>query len=155
MAVACVGPVTEEAARSQGVRVACAPQVGRLGLLVRSLAATLRGRHLHLAAGGREVVLQGGLLVGADGMQIALPDRERQVLTALARRPGVVVSRAAIEREVWGSADEDRALDAVLTRLRRHIAPTGLAIATRVRRGYQLEAELLPCSARQPVAAAS
>jgi uroporphyrinogen-III synthase len=147
VAVACVGPVTAEAARHHGVRVACAPNVGRLGLLVRSLAATLRERHLHLDAGGREVVLQGGCLVADDGTSVTLPDRERQVLAALARRPGVVVSRAAIEREVWGNADEDRALDAVLTRLRRHIAPAGLSIATRVRRGYQLEATARPCSA--------
>ena len=114
---------------------------------MRSLAATLRARHLHLDAGGREVVLQGGWLVADDGTHVVLPDRERQVLTALAKRPGVVVSRAAIEREVWGSTDEDRALDAVLTRLRRHIAPSGLTIATRVRRGYQLEANPGTCSA--------
>jgi uroporphyrinogen-III synthase len=147
VAVACVGPVTEEAAAKQGIRVACAPDVGRLGLLVRTLASTLHASHLHLDAGGREVVVQGGRLVADDGRHISIPDRERQVLGALSKRPGVVVSRAAIEREVWGSIDEDRALDAVLTRLRRHIEPTGLKIATRVRRGYQLEASRRPCTA--------
>jgi DNA-binding winged helix-turn-helix (wHTH) protein len=69
------------------------------------------------------------------------------VLSALVRRPGVVVARTAIQREVWGSADEDGALDAVLSRLRRSLAPTGATITTRVRRGYLLEATALPCPA--------
>jgi uroporphyrinogen-III synthase len=152
VAAACVGPTTAAAAAQHGIRVACAPPRGRLGLLVRALAATLRERHVHLDAGGREIVLQGGLLVADDGARISLPDRERQVLTALARRTGAVVSRSAIEREVWGSTDEDRALDAVLTRVRRHIAPSGLAIGTRVRRGYQLLATARACPAAAPAA---
>ena len=147
VAAACVGPVTEQVAQKRGMRVTCAPELGRLGLLVRTLASTLRDRHVHLEAGGRELVLQGSRIVTDAGDLIALPDRERQVLSALARRPGVVVTRAAIEREVWGSIDEDRALDAVLTRLRRHIEPSGLTIATRVRRGYQLQASLTACTA--------
>ena len=147
VAVACVGPVTEEAALRLGAHVACAPKLGRLGMLVRTLASTLRATHLHLDAAGREVVLQGGRLVADDGSQTSLPDRERQVLEALSKRPGIVVSRSAIERDVWGSTDEDRALDAVLTRLRRHLAPSGLTITTRVRRGYQLEVTPRACSA--------
>lgn len=155
VAVACVGPVTQAAAEERGIRVACAPEMGRLGLLVRSLAATLRQEHVHLSTGEGEVVLQGRLLLGEHG-EVLLADRERQVLTVLARRPGRVVSRAAIEREVWQSTDEDRALDAVLSRMRRRIAPTRLEIATRVRRGYQLVAEAVPCPAaglpvREPV----
>lgn len=141
---ACVGPVTEAAARDRGMKVACAPAVGRLGLLVRALAAAVRERHVHLQTPQGEVLLQGNLVVSNDA-QVLLPDRERQVLAVLARRPGVVTSRATIEREVWRSDDEDRALDAVLSRLRRHLLPTGLQIVTRVRRGYQLLGEPMSC----------
>lgn len=146
---ACVGPVTAEAARDRGIQVGCAPDLGRLGLLVRTLASTLRDRHLHLRTADRELVLQSGLLLG-DGLRIALSDRERQVLAAIASRSGRVVSRSTVGREVWQSVDEDRALDAVLSRLRRSLAPAGLEITTRVRRGYQLLAEPVPC----PVAVA-
>ena len=148
VAVACVGPVTRDAAVEHGVEVACAPPMGRLGLLVRSLAGTLRDQHLHLATPTGELVLQGRLLIG-DGIQLELADRERQVLHVLARKAGVVVSRSAIEQAVWQSTDEDRALDAVLTRMRRRLAPTGLEIATRLRRGYQLLAEHRPCTAAE------
>lgn len=144
VAAACVGPFTEEAARARGITVACAPDRGRLGLLVRSLSEALRDRHVHLDASGTELVLQGGLVVG-DGVQVSLPDRERQVLTVLAERVGRVVPRQVIERDVWRSTSEDRALDAVLSRLRRSLAPTGLEIETRVRRGYQLRAGPARC----------
>lgn len=155
VAVACVGPATEEAARLRGIAVACAPDLGRLGLLVRSLASTLGQRHLHLRTPAGEVVLQGGILVGDGGLHLVLPDRERQVLHAIASRAGRVVSRTVVEREVWQSTDEDRALDAVLSRLRRRLAPSGLEIATRVRRGYQLLAEPLPCLTTTARAAAA
>jgi uroporphyrinogen-III synthase len=148
VAVACVGPVTLEAAQDLGIHVSCSPDVGRLGLLVRALSTTLQRQHLHLRTARGDVVLQGSVVTTATG-QTDLSDRERQVLMVLARRPGVVVARSAIERDVWGSADEDGALDAVLTRLRRTLAPAGLAITTRVRRGFQLEAEAAVC----PVAA--
>ncbi len=141
---ACVGPATAEAARDRGIEVTCAPAVGRLGLLVRSLAGTLGDRHLHLRTGDRELVVQSSLVVG-DEVRVMLPDRERQVLAAIASRAGRVVSRVVVEREVWGSADEDRALDAVLSRLRRHLRPPASRSSTRVRRGYQLLAEPLPC----------
>lgn len=148
VAVACVGPVTRDAAAEHGIAVACAPPMGRLGLLVRSLAGTLRDQHLHLRTPTGELVLQGRVLIGED-TELVLADRERQVLLVLARKAGVVVSRSAIEHAVWQSTDEDRALDAVLSRMRRRLAPTGLEIATRLRRGYQLIAEPAPCRAAE------
>jgi uroporphyrinogen-III synthase len=150
VAAACVGPVTEEAAIRHGIAVACAPSVGRLGLLVRELSTTLRDRHLHLSGANGEVLLQGGLVVSASG-RAELADRERQVLALLASRAGAVVSRTTLEREIWGSLGERGALDAVLSRLRRHLHPTGLTITTRVRRGYQLEAQRLGCDLRTSV----
>jgi uroporphyrinogen-III synthase len=141
---ACVGPFTAEAAHLRGMPVTCSPDVGRLGLLVRSLAVALADEHLHLGTPEGDLVVQGTMVASAQ-LTISLPHRERQVLAVLARRPGVVVARATIEREVWGTSAETDALDAVLTRLRRHLQPMGLAITTRLRRGYQLEAEALPC----------
>jgi uroporphyrinogen-III synthase len=153
VAAACVGPVTEEAARAVGIRVACAPNVGRLGLLVRALATTLRRQHLHLDTDAGEVVLQGGVVAGP-GATVHLPDRERQLLAVLAHRPGAVVARSVVEQEVWGGPQEAGPLDAALGRLRRHLEPTGLTITTRLRRGYQLEARALPCSAGDAAASA-
>ena len=146
LVVGCVGPVTRSAAVEQGLEVACTPPAGRLGLLVRSVASTLRGRHIHLSAGGADVLVQGSL-VATEHTRVALSDRERQVLQVLAGRPGAVVSRDALAREVWGSTDHDGAMDALLSRLRRQLAPTGLEITTRVRRGYQLLADTRSCPA--------
>ena len=142
--VACVGPTTAAAARDRGIRVRARSE-RRTARPARAVAGGLAAEPARAPArGGQEVLLQGNLVL-APNTSVALPDRERQVLAALARRPGLVVSRAAIERDVWQSTDEDRALEAVLSRLRKHLAPTGLEIETRVRRGYQLLAAAAPC----------
>jgi uroporphyrinogen-III synthase len=153
--VACVmGPVTADAAAACGVQVGCAPDLGRLGLMVRELSDTLRSEHLHLKGPAGPALLKGGV-VAVEGWSVELADREREVLTALARRAGSVVGRESLERQVWGATADRGALDAVVSRLRRTVAPSGLTIATRVRRGYQLEAELERCPALVTSAATS
>jgi uroporphyrinogen-III synthase len=143
--VACVmGPVTAEVATACCVAVGCAPSLGRLGLMVRALSEALRPVHLHLDGPSGPALLKGGV-VAAQGWEVELADRERDVLTALARRAGSVVGRDSLERQVWGATADRGALDAVVSRLRRTLAPSGLTIATRVRRGYQLEAKLDRC----------
>lgn len=141
---AVVGPVTAEAATDLGIRVGCSPAIGRLGLMVRELTTTLSEHHLHLRSPAGSVLLKGSLVATPD-WRGDLADRERDVLAVLARRAGTVVGRAILEREVWRASGERGALDAVLSRLRRSLSPTGLTITTRVRRGYQLDGHLERC----------
>jgi DNA-binding winged helix-turn-helix (wHTH) protein len=122
--------------------------------MVRELSDTLRPEHLHLKGPAGPALLKGGV-VAVEGWSVELADREREVLTALARRAGSVVGRESLERQVWGASADRGALDAVVSRLRRTVAPSGLTIATRVRRGYQLEAELERCPALVTSAATS
>ena len=154
--VACVGPVTAEAALAAGIPVHASPGLGRLGLLVRSLTEVLRTRHVHLASSDGDAFLQGCLLVNTRGERATLSPRERAVLRVLLRRPGALIAKPTLLRDAWrhDPAAEVGALDAVVARLRRQLAPFGVQITARARRGYMLDAEVEPCghaAARQDV----
>jgi DNA-binding response OmpR family regulator len=73
---------------------------------------------------------------------VALPPLEARVVTLLAADAGRVVRRAALEEAGWpdGRPADPRALDGVVKRLRRRLAPLGLAIHTIAGRGFLLEA---------------
>jgi uroporphyrinogen-III synthase len=139
-----------EAAEAEGVHAAAWPEKGRLGLMVRVLTERLERRQLHLATEGGEVVLQGSALVHPDGV-VHLSDRERAVLKVIARRPGVVFSRATLLREVWGDPQADpHLIDVAMARLRRRLDPVPLRVVTVPRRGYRLEGVVVdPSSSRQ------
>ena len=63
-------------------------------------------------------------------------------MSALIERYGAVVSRDQLSRTGWPKGAPGRnALDVHVLRLRRRIAPLGLAIKTVRSRGYLLEAE--------------
>lgn len=141
---ACVGPVCADAARSAGVPAPVAPETGRLGLLVRALTGALQQRTVARSVGTREIVLQGAALWVGDGSvgdaSVSLAPREHSVLAVLVERPGVVVPKAQLLRQVWspGAADV-HAVDVAVARLRRRVAPTGLRIVAVRGRGYALE----------------
>lgn len=136
----CVGPVTAEATVAHGVVEPLQPVRGRLGLMVRQLAEVLHGRHQHLGRSGHQVVIQGSAVV-ADGVQVTLTDRERAVLGVLARRPGAVVPKPLLLREIWGAHGDPHVVDITVGRLRRRLEPVGLAVQVSPRRGYRLDAE--------------
>jgi uroporphyrinogen-III synthase len=136
---ACVGPVTGRAARGHGVVDPLYPARGRLGLMVRCLADVLHARHRHLDVPGRQVVVQGATVVSG-GVQVTLTDRERAVFSLLTRRPGAVVPKPLLLREIWGSDGDARVVESTVGRLRRRLAPTGLSIGVTARRGYRLDA---------------
>jgi uroporphyrinogen-III synthase len=137
--VVCVGPVSGETAEAQGVHTAAWPERGRLGLMVRALTDQLERRHIHLPMEQGDMVLQGSALVHPDGV-VHLSDRERAVLHLVARRPGAVISRTTLLREVWGDTQADQHLiDVTMARLRRRLDPTSLRLVTVPRRGYRLE----------------
>jgi len=138
---ACVGPVTADAAVAAGVRSRCAPDVGRLGLMVRAVSAALADRARNVEVGGRDVVHQ-GTVVRVDDASAALSARESDLLAALLERPGVVVSRPSLLATVWGAIDADpHVLDVTVARLRRRLAPLGLTVVSVPRRGYRVASQ--------------
>ena len=143
---ACVGPVTAEAAESFGITVGCAPDHGRLGLLVQAVSGALHARHRHLASDAGEVVVHGAV-VQTPAATVELAGRERAVLEALSRKPGTVVSRAVLHRDVWANEGDEGAVDTTVHRLRRRMREVGLVIATRPRRGFLLDASARSCPA--------
>jgi uroporphyrinogen-III synthase len=135
----CVGPVCQEEAVRHGLAAAQRPARARLGAMVQELTTHLKGRRRVLAIGPREVVLQGSLIVAGNN-RVELGGRERGVFEILARRPGAVVAKRTLLAEVWGSAHRDsRVLEVTVGRLRKRLAPTGIAVEAVVRRGYRLE----------------
>jgi uroporphyrinogen-III synthase len=136
----CVGPVTQEAATAHGLHNAVAPTRALLGAMVNTLADTLGSRRASLRLGAHTFVLAGSV-VKIDGDRVELTAREAAVLRALAARAGVVVPKTTLLREVWGDAAADpHALEMVISRLRRQIAPAGASLRTVIRRGYMLDA---------------
>ena len=71
---------------------------------------------------------------------VSLPPVEARLADALVLRFGAVVGRDTLRRSVWpGSAPGRNVLDVHVLRLRRRLAPLGLAIRTVRSRGYMLE----------------
>lgn len=78
----------------------------------------------------------------AQGAWVAVPPVEARLLRALVDRFGTVVSRETLSRAGWPERSPDRnVLDVHMLRLRRRVAPVGLAIRTVRSRGYLLESE--------------
>lgn len=131
-------------------------QFGRLELLLHdpevheqhglSLAAVQPGA-CDILVTGRLVVDLLRLRIELDGVELALTAAEWRLLLALARRPGLVVSHAALVDAVWGQlyADVDRSqatdhmIRVTLSRLRRKLGPSETLIRTVFHLGYRLE----------------
>jgi two-component system, OmpR family, response regulator len=74
------------------------------------------------------------------GRWVDLPPVEQALATALVERFGAVVGRETLTRRAWPEHRPTRnALDVHVSRLRRRIAPLGLAIRTVRARGYLLQ----------------
>jgi DNA-binding winged helix-turn-helix (wHTH) protein len=81
-----------------------------------------------------------------DGAWVGLPPVESRLMESLIARFGAVVSRDQLTRNGWPEGAPGRnALDVHVLRLRRRIAPLGLAIKTVRSRGYLLEADPSAC----------
>ncbi len=94
--------------------------------------------------GARLVDEDGVLRFG--GRWVSLPPLEARLTTTLLQRFGAVVGRETLIRAVWpGGSPGRNALDVHVLRLRRRLAPVGLAIRTVRSRGYLLE----PSESRQ------
>ncbi|MEA2844105.1 MAG: uroporphyrinogen-III synthase [Actinomycetota bacterium] len=139
----CVGPVCAEGATIEGITNPIAPDIGRMGLLVRALSEHLQARRRPYQVAGSELVVPGSM-VEVDGVVGELTAKERAVFELLAASPGAVVSRPTILTRVWGSPGADpHALESTVGRLRRRLGPCGIAVRTCRRRGYQLDSTAL------------
>jgi uroporphyrinogen-III synthase len=137
MTAACVGPVCAEGARQEGIPMPLAPDVGRLGLLVRTISEHFEARRRVFTVGDAELVVQGSA-IEVDGARAELTPLEQAVFEILAARPGAVVSRSTLLARAWGAADADpHVLEVTVGRLRRKLGPVGDAIKTSPGRGYR------------------
>ena len=138
--VGCVGPVCADAAVAAGIprERMVVPRVARLGPLVRTVAEALGDRTAFVPLGGGELVLAGTVVrIGGDRME--LTDTEARLLASLAARPGAVLAKEDLLRQVWGdAADDTHVVEVTVGRLRRRLGTHGSAIAAVPRRGYAL-----------------
>ena len=129
----CVGPVTAGPLDAAGVATV-QPERARLGALAREVVARLPERDPVLSTGAHTLQVRGHAAV-LDGRLVELAPGPMAVLRALARRPGVVVSRADLLGELSGGGDA-HAVEMAVTRLRAALgAPV---VETVVKRGYRL-----------------
>ncbi len=134
--VGCVGPVCAEVATAEGIAGGdlVIPRVSRLGPLVHAVGARLVERCRHVGP-----LLITGNVVRSGDRRVELSDIEARILATLAGRPGTVVAKADLLREVWGDATADPHLvEVAVGRLRRRLGPDGQAVAAVPRRGYVL-----------------
>lgn len=79
-------------------------------------------------------------LLRFNGRWVSIPPMEVRLLSALIDRMGSVVSREELSERTWPEGAKGRnALDVHMLRLRRRVAPVGLAIRTVRSRGYLIE----------------
>jgi uroporphyrinogen-III synthase len=134
--VGCVGPVCAETAVAWGFGDGdlVVPRTSRLGPLVRCVAERLLERSQHVGE-----LLSTGTVVRSGERRMELTDIEARILAALAERPGTVVAKVDLLRDVWGDPGADPHLvEVAIGRLRRRLGPDGRAIAAVPRRGYVL-----------------
>lgn len=138
--VACVGPVCADAAVAAGIpaeRLAV-PQIARLGPLVRAVADALVAKTAVVHLGRGELVLAGNVVRVGDE-RVELSDTEARLLATLAARPGAVLAKEDLLRQVWGDqADDIHVVEVTVGRLRRRLGAHGGAVASVPRRGYAL-----------------
>jgi uroporphyrinogen-III synthase len=132
----CIGPVTAQPLLRLGIPTS-SPERMRLAALARHIAEelpVLRSRTLQ-AAGHRLEIRGSSVLV--DGAVQSLSPAAMAILRALAHRPGVVVARRELLRNLPGSASDPHAVDTAVLRLRKALGDRHI-VATVVKRGYRL-----------------
>lgn len=143
---ACVGPVCARPFEQVHVPTV-QPDRSRLGALAAEVCVQVpaRVRRSIKAEDGRVLVIQGNAVsVGAD--PVVLPPVLAAVLGELARRPGLVVPRAALLRRAWGTRSaipspggrDEHVVEVGIARLRTALGPGGDLIRTVPKRGYRL-----------------
>lgn len=132
----CVGSITAEPLRGAGVP-AVQSQRPRLGSLVRTICNELPARSARIVdVAGHRLELRGQAAV-LDDRLVPLPANGMAILTALARRPGHVLSRAELLNSLRGQGQDEHAVEVTIARLRTALDEPRL-IETVMKRGYRL-----------------
>lgn len=137
----CVGSISAEGLHTMtGIQIV-QPDRFRLGAMVMTLTHTLNSRGFTVPIGGTQVLVQGRKIVVDDEPSATLSLRERQLLGALVKRPGVVRSKRQLLTEVWGSTESNpHVVEVTVGRLRRRLGTAGIGIETVMKRGYRVSA---------------
>ncbi len=126
---------------ASGIGEAEAPVVPTVDSLFNLVADRLESSVTSLDVGGAQLRLRGRQISVGDGEPAMLARRERRVLALLARRPGVVYSKASLLAEVWsGETTDPTVVDTTIGGLRQRLGSAGGAIETVMRSGYRLAA---------------
>jgi uroporphyrinogen-III synthase len=134
---ACVGPVTAQPLTQEQVPVV-APQRFRLGALIKAITDELPRRAVRIRAGGTSLELRGHAVL-IDGTLHTLAPASMTILTALADRPGVVVSKEQLAANL-PRGNDGHAVDVAIARLRTALG-SGKHIETVIKRGYRLRVD--------------
>jgi len=161
VAAACVGPVCARPLLAHEIPV-IQPDRARLGALAAQIChdLPLRVRREIAVDQGRTLIIQGNaVLVRAEHEHpppapVLLPPLLAAVLSALAQRPGWVLSRAELLRRVWhprplganavltpGPQRDQHLVESTIARLRTALGDHGDLIRTVTKRGYRLAAD--------------
>lgn len=102
---------------------------------------TLLERAREVAPRAIGLVLDGDGVLHRDDRWVALPPTEARLFAVLLERSGRVVDRAALTDACWpdGAPADERAVDGVVKRLRRRIAPLDVRIHTVAGNGFLLD----------------
>jgi uroporphyrinogen-III synthase len=134
----CIGDVCAGALRELGGEP-LVPPLDEPGAMVQFVADHFDSRSRLLQLGDHRVVIQGRSVSVNGGEAVTLTDREREVLAALAERPGAVLSKRALLDRVWGAAESDEhVVEVTIARLRQRLGSASGGIETVIRRGYRL-----------------
>ncbi len=137
----CIGPVCAQGVIDTELGEPLCPDRSRLGALAMFVTMSLGNQSTTLQIGGFDLVLKGRTVSVDGGEPVVLAGRERQVLDALLDRPGVVCSKDALMRSIWGRAETDtHVVEVTIGRLRQRLGPAGVGIETVIRRGYRASA---------------
>ncbi|SDO50097.1 uroporphyrinogen-III synthase [Microbacterium sp. ru370.1] len=135
--VAAVGPITAGPLRDVGIEP-LVPDRGRLGALVRAVVTHYGGPGADVlrTSVGRLGIRSTGIVL--DGVFTALPRTGVEILRALARNPGAVVSRADLIAALPNAEASGHAVEVAVARTREALGGIDL-IRTVYKRGYRLD----------------
>jgi uroporphyrinogen-III synthase len=134
---ACVGPVTAGQLIAEDVAVVM-PERARLGALVKTVTDELPRRAARLSVAGTVLEVRGHAVL-IDGSLHTLAPASMAILSALAARPGAVVSRGRLAAAL-PRGDEGHAVDMAVARLRAALGSTR-HVETVIKRGYRLRVD--------------
>jgi len=137
----CIGPVCAQGVIDSGLGTPLYPERSRLGAMAMFVTTTLSEQSETVQLGGYDLLLKGRTVTVGDREPAVLTGRERQVLDALLVRPGVVCSKDALMRSIWGRNETDtHVVEVTIGRLRQRLGDAGVGIETVIRRGYRASA---------------